>query len=246
MQPEPIGSRELARQLELDPTRVNRLLKTLAHLGLTEQDSRRKYRAGPAIHILAAQSLFGSGLHDRAIGPLESLRELGYFVALGVLWRDQTCYLYSAPADTAVAPALAPPRPATSSAVGMALLAQRSDAEIRALYAEVGRTRRPEQQPAEPPVLAGTDGLLARLEQIRTQGYAIVGPRASRSVSTSVGDPPYAAIGLAGEISHREVRKLVAALHETARQISSHQGSRGKPLRNPERAAGISLRDLTG
>ena len=63
----------MARQLGLEPTRVNRLLKTLAHLGMARQDPDRKYLPGPAMHVLSALSLFGSGLIRRAIGPLESL-----------------------------------------------------------------------------------------------------------------------------------------------------------------------------
>src|SRR5262245_29763060 len=79
---EAVGNRELARALGLEPTRVNRLLKTLAHLGLAEQDAQRRYRPGPAIHVLAAQSLFGSKLIRRAIGPLEELHRFGLIVAL--------------------------------------------------------------------------------------------------------------------------------------------------------------------
>ena len=66
MSPEPIGSRELARQLGIDSTKVNRLLKTLAYLGIARQTANRKYTAGPGMHVLAAQSLFASGLIRRA------------------------------------------------------------------------------------------------------------------------------------------------------------------------------------
>jgi len=82
-----VGGRELARELGLEPTRVNRLLRTLAHLGLAQQDDRRKYRRGPGIHVLAAQAKFRSGLLRRAMPVLESLRRFEFTVALGVLWR---------------------------------------------------------------------------------------------------------------------------------------------------------------
>ena len=47
----PVGNRELARLLGADPTRVNRVLKTLAHLQLLERTPQRKYRPGPAVHV---------------------------------------------------------------------------------------------------------------------------------------------------------------------------------------------------
>ena len=69
-----MGSRELARILGLEPTRVNRLLKTLEHIGLLSQTEKRKYRPGPGIHILAAQSLYSSGLLKAAIENLETFQ----------------------------------------------------------------------------------------------------------------------------------------------------------------------------
>lgn len=222
---EPIGSRQLARLLDLEPTRVNRLLKTLAYLGLAEQDGRRKYRPGPAIHVLAAQSLFGSGLIRRAIGPLESLGRLGHTVAMGILWRDQTCYLYHAAPGAPTNQRLGHGRlyPAVTSGLGMALLAHRAEPEIRALYAKTD----PESPWAatEPPALDGEDGLLARLARIREEGYALVqipdSPR--RTLGVPVGVPPYAAIGVSGVFADREVDSLVAALHGQVEQIAGRE-----------------------
>ncbi len=56
----PVGCRELARNLDLNPMRANRLLKTLAEIGLAQQDQKKKYSIGPGIHALTAQALFGS------------------------------------------------------------------------------------------------------------------------------------------------------------------------------------------
>jgi DNA-binding IclR family transcriptional regulator len=219
MHKEPIGSRELARQLGLDPTRVNRLLKTLAAVGLAEQDENRKYRPGPGIHVLAAQSLFGSGLIRRALGPLESLHRFGFIVAMGVLWRDQMCYLYHAEDAVPLAAGLGKTGlyPAVASGLGMALLAHQPEAEVRRLYAK--RTERP--------LLDGEDGILVRLDQIRTQGYALIrsnDKRGHRTLGIPVGTPPYAAIGLSGHINQRDVPKLVAALREAADQIHGSEG----------------------
>ena len=58
--PDPVGGRELARRLGFEPTRVNRLLKTLAYLNIARQTADRRYAPGPGMTVLAAQSLFAS------------------------------------------------------------------------------------------------------------------------------------------------------------------------------------------
>ncbi|VTM22081.1 Uncharacterised protein [Raoultella terrigena] len=55
-----IGCRELARLMGINATRVNRLLMTMAAIGLTQQDEQRRYLPGPGIHALAAQAIRGS------------------------------------------------------------------------------------------------------------------------------------------------------------------------------------------
>lgn len=224
---EPIGSREMARMLGLEHTRVNRLLKTLAGLGLAEQDERRKYHPGPAIHVLAAQSQFGSGLLRRAIGPLESLYVFGHVVALGVLWRDQTTYLFHGHPSHPPAHGLGHERlyPATSSGIGMVLLAHRPEDEVRALYSEP-RPTGPGTPPEETvPPLEGRNGLLVRLERIRTNGWALVpipdGP--NRTLAVGVGEQPHAAIGLSGTFDDHEVDQLLVALRYAADQITKKE-----------------------
>ncbi|MEX0776466.1 MAG: helix-turn-helix domain-containing protein [Phycisphaeraceae bacterium] len=196
-----VGTRELARELEIEPTRINRLLKTLAHLGLAEQTAGRKYRPGPAIHVLAAQSLFGSGLLRRAIPHLEALHTHGLVVALGVLWRDQVCYLYHAAPGMSAGEALGRVGlfPATRSGIGMALLAQGADLR------RFGRE------------------LQTQLRRVREQGYALVvrhdKPR-GRSLGVALPGDVSAAIALSGPIIDRRVPELAAALHAAAHAIT--------------------------
>jgi len=225
---DPIGTRELADLLGLEPTRVNRLLKTLAYLGLAEQDDHRKYRPGPAIHVLAASSLFGSGLLRSAVGPLESLLEYGHIVAMGVLWRDQTCYLYyadpSRPEDIA-AHGLGHSQtfPAASSGIGLTLLAQTSPESIRELYGP-GRSPASSLANEEPPVLEGPGGFLDKLESVRRDGYSLVSFPSNpnrQTLAVPVGKHPYAAIGLSGSIDEAEKQRLLPALLNTAKLIDS-------------------------
>ena len=210
----PLGVRELSRQLELEPTRVNRLLKTLAHLGLAEQDQQRKYRTGPGIHVLAAQSLFASGLLHKAADPLEDLRHLGHIVALGVLWRDQVSYLYHAEPGMSSVQAVARTGlfPASSSSIGLALLAHQTDQQVRALY----------RGGSIPGLPDGITTLLQELATIRKQGFAT--PRIDAltlSLGVTIPHPATAAIAISGRIAPKDIAPLVNRLQQAAHLIAA-------------------------
>jgi DNA-binding IclR family transcriptional regulator len=211
---EPIGCRELARQLGFDPTKVNRLLKTLAYLGIARQTANRKYTAGPGMHVLAAQSLFASGLIRRALPVLERLRRFGHTVALGVLWNDSVSYLFHAPPGIEASHGLGRIGllPATVSGIGLALLAELEDGEVAELY---------EGQDI-PNFAGGIDALLAKLEEIRSLGYArvhVADDRDHHIVAVSMGDPVHAAIAMSGWIPESATLPIVDALRLAAAEI---------------------------
>jgi DNA-binding IclR family transcriptional regulator len=212
---EPVGTRELARRLGFEVTRVNRLLRTLAYLGIARQTADRKYTSGPGMHVLAAQSLFASGLIRRALPPLNQLRRFGLTVALGVLWRDNVSYLFHAPPGTEISEALGRIAlyPATRGGIGMALLALLPDEEVKRLYAKVGEIPRFPQ---------GVQPLLVELREIRAKGYArvLVDPQHHyHTIAVPVGDPAHSAIGVSGWIPKANTKTIVAALHAAAAQI---------------------------
>lgn len=122
----PIGSRELSRRLNMEHTRVNRLLGTMAVLGLAERTADRRYRPGPAVHVLAASSLRSSGLLQAALPVIRELHAEGFGAALGVLWRDQVCYLYHGRPNQPLERGLAGHElfPAAWSSIGTILMAQ--------------------------------------------------------------------------------------------------------------------------
>lgn len=206
-----VGSRELARELDIEPTRVNRLLKTLAHLGLAEQDADRKYSAGPGIHVLAAQSLFGSGMIRRAVPHLEKLHRHGLIVAMGVLWRDKVSYLYHAEPGMSASQALGRVSlfPANRSAIGLALLAERQD---------LRKCDRP---------------LQAQIRQIRQQGFGQVHPEQKQgkktgnitSLGVALPKNSTVAIALSGNIKQKQIPALVEILKKTAEQIRDDSGN---------------------
>jgi DNA-binding IclR family transcriptional regulator len=212
--PEPIGCRELARQLGANTTRVNRLLKTLAYMGIVRQTADRKYTSGPGMHVLAAQSLFASGLIRRALPELEKLRRFGHTVAMGVLWNDSVSYLFHAPPGIEAAHGLGRIGllPATTSGIGMALLAMLQEDEVRELYAGKPIPMFPE----------GVESLLAALAVTRERGYArvhVADERDHHVVAVTTGAPVYAGIGMSGWIPESATGELVEALREAARAI---------------------------
>jgi DNA-binding IclR family transcriptional regulator len=203
---QPVGVRELARQLDMDPTKVSRLLGTLAWLGLAEQDENRKYHPGPAVHVLSALSLHGSHLLTRALPVLRGLAgETGLTVALGVLWRSHVCYLYHGGANTPLELALGArgPFPARQSSIGRVLLAQMSEAELAEFAAGEGET-------FPWSMLAG----------VRERGYARGGLQ-GESLAVAVGQPAIAAVAVAGSIALEDEVCIAERLHAAAAQIDS-------------------------
>jgi DNA-binding IclR family transcriptional regulator len=212
---EPVGCRELARQLGANTTRINRLLKTLAYMGIVRQTSDRKYAPGPGMHVLAAQSLFASGLIRRALPELERLRRFGHTVAMGVLWNDSVSYLFHAPPGIEAARGLGRIGllPATTSGIGIVLLAQLPDDEVREIYADRDIPMFPE----------GVDSLLVTLAKTRNQGYArvhVADDRDHHIVAVATGEPVVAGLAMSGWIPESATTELVEALRLAALEIA--------------------------
>lgn len=178
---EPLGGRDLARRLGWNPMRVNRLLKTLAYLGVARQSPDRRYTVGSGMHVLSVQSLLASGLLRRAVEPVQALPWRAHAIALGVLWRDQVCYLFHAAPGQPLTSALGahPLYPATQSSIGMMLLAHQSEPQIRDLFGD-----RP--IPGYP---GGAGRLIRELKRIRDGGHAyVVQKRSPYTASVAVAD----------------------------------------------------------
>ncbi len=93
---QPVGSREVARRLEMEHSRINRLLKTLVSIGMLYQDRDSKYVPGAGVHVLSALSLHASSLLPAALPVLEPIHKIGAIVALGTLWHDTVVYFLHA------------------------------------------------------------------------------------------------------------------------------------------------------
>ena len=209
---EPLSSIELSRGLGLEKTRVNRILKTLAYLGFAYRSDARRYASGPGMHILAAQSLSASGLFKTSIKHLESLMELNLVIALGVLWRDKVSYLFHHQPGTPFHAGIGRVQlhSATTSSLGMVLLARRHDEAIRKTYPSEHRIEG----------FADFDSLMNAIREIRCSGFAALSSRVGHhSVAVKIGVPAFAAIGVSGEIEKTELDEYVGILREKAQSI---------------------------
>jgi DNA-binding IclR family transcriptional regulator len=223
---DPVGCREVARRVGMETTRVNRLLKTLAYLGIARQTSDRKYRAGAGMTVLAAQSLFASGLLRRSLPALEELRRFGHTVAMGVRWRDNVSYLFHAPPNMPANDALGRIGlyPATRGGIGMALLAAIEDDEVAEVYGG-----------GPIPGYDDLPQLLGALDQVRSQGFARLKVKDSpeqHTVAVTVGTTSFAAIGLSGWIPEPAMPELLDALRAAAAKIeqSGDEASPAAPV----------------
>lgn len=136
--PIPVGCRELARQVNLPPMTVNRILRTLMHMGMVVQDEKKSYMPGPAIHVLAAQSIHGSKLMNRALPVIEAYLPVDHIVSVGVLWGDKVSYLIHALPEHSFSQSLLNNHlfDVTQSTIGVMLLSRMQDDEILQLLGQ--------------------------------------------------------------------------------------------------------------
>lgn len=205
---EPSGVTEIANTLSFDITRVNRILKTLAHLGFAYRTKSRKYTAGSGMHVLAAQALFGSGYLRRALPHLKKLTGCGHTVAFGVLWGMQVSYLFhwnpGLPLEDAFGRLST--YPAEQSSIGCVLLAQKSNSEI-------------------PASIKKNKTAMENIGRARTRGYGEVIDH-DRSIGLAVGNPPYAALGVSGQIRDADVSPLLELMTTAKKNIESAMAAR--------------------
>lgn len=208
-----IGSRELARQMGLTRTRANRLLGTLAFMGLVERDRDRKYRPGPGLHALAAKSLMATRLLPSAMPTLVALSAQGYTVALGTLWAGQVCYLFHERPGQSVAESVMHHElwPARNSSLGVALVAAR-------LVEVDDRVVLPEG--AQDTLLEGQE-LAVTVAAARKNGFAMLRFEDDVvSIGVTVGEPPMAGIAVSGRhLNDKAVPEIAQRLQSEARAI---------------------------
>jgi DNA-binding IclR family transcriptional regulator len=202
----------MAGELGMETTRVHRLLRTLSHLGLVMQTDNRKYAPGPAISVLAAQTLHATRFSERALPHLEKLRHsLRKTVAMGVLWDRSVTYLYHGKGHQTWQKAISGHAlwPATQSGLGIAILSQLTNAEVTERFAG---------HPT--PGFATLKELLATLDETRRQGYAFVHTHLNRrTLALTLENSTALAVGVTGVLRESDVKNLLPRLQETATTI---------------------------
>lgn len=215
---EPVGVGELARALAIEQTKVHRLLRTLAHLGFTQQNRSRKYGPGPAIYTLAAQTLYASHFIRDALEPLEKLRaKLPHIVAMGVVWNRRVNYLFHAKRGMPLEKAIGSfgSWPAADSGIGLAVMAGFDDAEIRRLY-----------EGCEPAFFEnGVTGLIDRVNEVRRLGHAAVETHSEAhhtTIAVSLRSNPMVGVGVSGHIKPDQREGILGMLRDTVEWIDGN------------------------
>lgn len=202
---EALSCKHISEKLGFEMTRVNRILKTLDYMGLAFRNKSRHYLAGPGIHVLAVQSMIGSGLLRRALPVLEGLGKYKLTVALGVLWRDSVSYLYhnnAASLNTFDAIGSLAVHPAETSSIGIALLSELDEEDISILY-------------------KGREVPFDSIRKCKNDGFScIVNNKGQFSLAVKLGNPAYGAIALSGINTSEDVSQYVQILNEAARKIN--------------------------
>lgn len=210
----PVGISQIAEDLDMELTRVHRLLRTLTHIGLVIRTNSRKYKSGPGILVLAALSLHASSFADRVLPVMEALRrKTRLTVALGVLWERYVSYLYHSAGEKSGAQALGAHEVwnASESGLGMAALARLSDDEI---------TKRYEHHPI--PAYKNMGSLLRELSRIRREGFARIRTKTGEyTLAISLPNSPSLAVGFAGDADEISASKLLPVLQESAEKLDS-------------------------
>jgi DNA-binding IclR family transcriptional regulator len=201
---EATSGKTIADKLGLNSVRVNRLLKTLDYLGLAHRDSSRRYSIGSAMHVLAAQSMAASGLLARALPQLQKLSKFNKVVALGVLWKDQVCYLYhnNDPEDFNAGLSKVKLYPALESSIGVALLAELDEIQLKLTLGE-----------------RYTEKVKKTLQKISKNGFAALKHSDHTSLAMPIGKPAYAALAISNIKNSEEQEKFLKILKEAVTEI---------------------------
>jgi DNA-binding IclR family transcriptional regulator len=228
---EPLGVREIARQLHLAPSIAQRLLKTLAKAGFLEQTGTTlRYMIGYKAFQIGNAFVAQTNLHSAVMPELYALAEQQINGFLGVLRDRSVVYLATVQSNGPIAINHRPGAQAHlhSTAMGKALLAEMPEHEMRGLLG---------QRPL-PRLTAHTKSsltqLIAELEATRRQGYsvsdeenrlgffsigAVVRDASGSAIAVVSGAVPTA--GLKNQDRVRIARLVVDAAHNASRKLGA-------------------------
>lgn len=163
---------EISRSSGLNQATAYRLVATLVKDDLLEQSPEtRKYRLGVAALALGNSYIRSNDLYQRSLSKLIELRdECGETVHLAILNECEIVYINKIPGLHPIglmSSNVGGRSPAYSTAVGKVLLAYLPQDKLSTLFKEVNFISR------TPRTITSYNELLAELERVRSQGYAI-------------------------------------------------------------------------
>jgi len=165
---DPVSLSELATASGLSPSTLHRLARTLVDLGYLSQDTSRRYALGPRLFLLAEGST--TRLNAVVLPHLSHLvDEIGETANLAMLDGDEVVYVAQVPGRhsmrmfTEVGRRVNP----HCTAVGKAMVATFSDADVLALLQRTGLSRH------TPFTVTDPEEFLDQLDLVRERGYAM-------------------------------------------------------------------------
>jgi DNA-binding IclR family transcriptional regulator len=166
-----VGVSEAAVQLGVSRSSAHRILATLEqHAFVSQEQITKAYHCGPALIDIALSSLGGLGIGRLTIPLLQRIVDATGETAHLAFLSGRTAFFIEAVESTAILRAgarVGTMLPAECCSVGRALLAQKSNGAIRALYpSDTSLVRLTSASPRS------VAALLERLDQARDRGWA--------------------------------------------------------------------------
>ncbi|MEB3980070.1 IclR family transcriptional regulator [Mycobacterium sp. 663a-19] len=172
---------EVSRDMGLSRSTVHRMLSTLSHHRFVEQDElSRAYRPGPALVDIGLAVVRNMDLRIMAHGVLNQLAEEAQETShLAVLRGTDVVFLDSVESSRVVRTGsrIGWIMPAHATAVGKAILAKMSDADVEILLPDE------QLQTLTESTVATRSALLKQLADVRKRGYAINNAESESEVS---------------------------------------------------------------
>jgi IclR family transcriptional regulator, acetate operon repressor len=224
-----VGLSELAAVSGLPLPTVHRLMRTLVNRGYVRQEASRRYTLGSRLIRLGEISsrMLGTWLRPFLT---QLVRTTGETANLAMLDGDEVVYIAQVPSPHSMRMFTEPGRRVQPhcTAVGKALLAELPPGEARALLERDGM---PAYTPA---TITDPDLLIAHLEVIRKQGFAVdegeqeIGVRCfAVAVPDAPGSLAISTSGPQARMTDDAAARIVPALKRTAREISETIAAEG-------------------
>jgi DNA-binding IclR family transcriptional regulator len=241
---EPLGLREIARRSGLSVSTTRRVLSSLCHHGLCEQNASGRYGLGLLLFELGMRFESRLDIRVRSLPTLERLAEASQLtVFLCVRRDDRTIAIERIDGHYAfsLALTLGGSLPLYAGAASRVLASYLPESEVRRLLAEHPPT------PFTEHTLTTVDALVTDLRESRKRGYVISNEDLTPGVA-ALGMPvfshhsdtePAAAISIAGlvpQVLGDGCERVLALLRESAEEISRELGQ-GLAGDRPVRAA---------